>query len=328
MMHGHALLLCAGLGTRLRPLTEERPKPLVPVMGRPLASYAMTRLATAGVRHIVANTHHLGEQVLPALAPFAQKLNLALETVHEPELLGTGGAIRNVLSRVGDEPFYVYNGDILALPDLTAARALHDRLGASFTMVLREDPRAAKLGAIEVDADGRVVRMLDEGAAPDRPVRRCLFTGVYIVSPRIADDLPEKGCIVRHTLRRLLARGETVAGFVDTGLWHDLGTLDAYVDVHRGLLDGAISHPEIEPPFEARWLDPLVRVGEEVRLGRYLVAGARAELRGRGVVENAIVWDGAVVDAPVRDVIVTGKSVRVPFPSRAAAGDLRTSLEA
>src|SRR3954470_22661150 len=79
----HAMLLCAGLGTRLRPLTDERPKPLVPVLGRPLASYAMTRLAEIGVKHIVANTHHLGELVHPALAPYAQKLNQALDTIHE-----------------------------------------------------------------------------------------------------------------------------------------------------------------------------------------------------------------------------------------------------
>ncbi len=311
MTHSHALLLCAGLGTRLRPLTEERPKPLVPVMGRPLASYAMTRLAGAGVRHLVANTHHLGEQVKPALAPFAQKLNLAFDTVHETKLLGTGGAIRNALELLGDDPFYVFNGDILAVPDLLAARALHDRLGAAITMVLREDPRAEKLGAIDVDADGRVVRMLGEGEAPAGPVRRCLFTGVYIVSPRIADDLPANGCVVRHTLRRLLARGEPVAGLVDTGLWYDLGTTDAYVDVHRGLLDGTIEHPEIEVPFEARWLDPLVRVRDGVRLGRNLVAGARAELRGEGVIENAIVWDSAVVDAPLSDVIVTSSGVRI-----------------
>src|SRR3954470_191622 len=86
-----AMLLCAGLGTRLRPLTDERPKPVVPVLGRPLASYALAVLAGAGVRHVVANTHHLADQVLPALAPYAQKYNLAIEAVHEPELLGTGG---------------------------------------------------------------------------------------------------------------------------------------------------------------------------------------------------------------------------------------------
>lgn len=315
--HAHALLLCAGLGTRLRPLTDERPKPLVPVMNRPLASYALTRLAAVGVRNVVANTHHLGELVKPGLSPFAQKLNLAFDTVHESELLGTGGAIRNVLDRMGDAPFYVFNGDILALPDLAAARALHDSTGADFTMVLREDARAEKLGAIDVNAAGRVVRMLGEGEAPQEPVRRCVFTGVYIVSPRIADDLPANGCVVRHTLRRLLARGATVAGYVDNGLWFDLGTIDAYVSVHRGLLDGSIVHPDVLTPFEARTLDPLVQVGPGVELGRYVVAGARASLRGKGMIERAIVWDGATVDAPARDVIVTNGGKTVPIPSTA-----------
>jgi mannose-1-phosphate guanylyltransferase len=283
-------------------------------MGRPLASFALTRLASAGVRHVVANTHHLGDQIEPALSPFAQKLNIAFETVHEPTLLGTGGAIRNALSRFEDEPFFVYNGDILALPDLAALQDHHDRIGAAMTLVLREDPRASALGAIEVNDTGRVVRILDEGAEANESVKRCLFTGVYMISPRIADDLPEQGCVVRHTMRRLLSRGEIIGGVVDSGLWHDLGTTAAYVDVHLGLLRGTISHDDIETPFESRWLDPLVHVGEDVRLGRDLVAGARAVLRGRGTVENAIIWDGASVEAPTKGMIVTARNNRVPFP--------------
>jgi mannose-1-phosphate guanylyltransferase len=310
----HALVLCAGLGTRLKPLTDERPKPLVPVLGRPLASYAMARLADVDVRHVVVNTHHLGEQMLPALEPYAAKLNQAIEAVHEPTLLGTGGAIRNALPRLGDAPFFVFNGDVLAAPDLTAARALHDTTGAAMTLVLREDPRADKLGAIEVDGDGRVVRILGEGPEPTKPVRRCLFTGVYVISPRIADDLPENGCVVRHTMRRLLARGDTIAGLVDAGPWHDLGTIASYASVTFGLLDGSVRYPGIEPRFEARWLDPLARVGAGVRLGEHVAVGARASLAGSGRIERSIVWDGASVRVPVGGVVVTTSGAAVPIP--------------
>jgi mannose-1-phosphate guanylyltransferase len=305
------MLLCAGLGTRLRPLTDERPKPLVPVFDRPLASFALERLAAAGVRHVVANTHHLPEQVLPALGPYAQKLNLAFETVHEPTLLGTGGGIRNALPRLGHEPFVVFNGDILAAPDLTAALALHTRLGARITMVLREDPRAGALGAIEVNGEGRVLRILDEGPAPSELVRRCLFTGVYVVSPDIEADLPAEGCVVRHTLRRLLARGDVVAGLVDGGPWFDLGTLATYAEVNFGLLDGSIAYPGVEAPFEARLVDPLARVGSGIRLGHRVVVGARASLAGEGRIERAIVWEDAVVRAPMANTIATGGGLRV-----------------
>jgi hypothetical protein len=130
----------------------------------------------------------------------------------------------------------------------------------------------------------------------------------------VRDDLPETGCVVRHTLRRLLARGDVVAGLVDAGPWHDLGTIATYARASFGLLDGSIAFPGVEAPFEARWVDPLARVGERVRLGRWVVAGARAALTGAGTIERAIVWDGATVSAPASDVIATAGGARVPVP--------------
>jgi mannose-1-phosphate guanylyltransferase len=226
-----ALLLCAGLGTRLRPLTEERPKPLVPVLDRPLAAFAIDHLAAAGVRRVVANAHHLAEQIEPALSPLCSARGASLTVLREATLLGTGGAIRNALAHLGEE-FVVFNGDVLARPDLAQAMAAHRSLGARVTMVLRDDPRASALGAIELDAGGRVRRILDEGPPAAVPTRRCVFTGVYVVSSSIADDLPAEGCVVRHTLRRLLARGEVVAGVLDDGPWFDLGTLESYAAVN------------------------------------------------------------------------------------------------
>lgn len=309
------MLLCAGLGTRLRPLTDERPKPLVPVLGRPLASYALERLAAAGVRHVVANAHHLAEQILPTLGPFAQRLHLAFDVSYEATLLGTGGGIKKALPLLGDAPFVVFNGDVLAAPDLAAARALHERSGARITMVLREDPRAERLGAIEVDDEGRVQRILGEGPEPSRPVRRCLFTGIYVLSPSVRDELPDEGCIVRHTLRRLLARGEVVAGLVDAGPWYDLGTVESYASVNLGLLEGSIAFPGVDPPFEARWVDPLARIATGVRLGRCIAIGARAQVQGEGKIERAIVWEGAIVQAPLSGLIATTEGRRVPFAS-------------
>jgi NDP-sugar pyrophosphorylase family protein len=96
-----ALLLCAGLGTRLRPLTEERPKPLVPVLDRPLAAFAIDHLAAAGVRRVVANAHHLAEQIEPALSPLCAARGASLAVLREATLLGTGGAIRNALAAPG-----------------------------------------------------------------------------------------------------------------------------------------------------------------------------------------------------------------------------------
>lgn len=303
-----ALLLCAGLGTRLRPLTDVLPKPCVPVLDRPLGAFGLGALAAAGVRDVVANTHHLGDRVLPTLAPWADRLGVGLTRVHESTLLGTGGAIRNALPLLGDGDFTVFNGDVMAWPDLGAAHAHHRALGARITLVVRDDPRAARLGAIEVDAAGRVRRILGEGPAPAVPVRSCLFTGVYVVSPALRDDLPREGCVVRHTLRALLARGEPVGAVVDAGPWFDLGTHGAYFGVQQRALREGIA-PMVAASPTSRWVAPTAEVAPGVRVGAGVVLGAGARVVGEGALDAVVVWPGAVVQAPLARAIVTPEGV-------------------
>jgi mannose-1-phosphate guanylyltransferase len=306
------MLLCAGLGTRLRPLTDERPKPLVPLLGRPIASYVLDALAALGVRSIVANTHHLGEQVRPTLAPFTDRLSMSFETLHEPVLLGTGGGIRNALSLLGNEPFVVCNGDVLTAPDLARALSVHKATGARMTMILRNDPRADALGSIEVDQDGRVVRMLDEGPKSPGPTTKCVFTGVYILSPDVRDDLPERGCIVRHSLRRWLARGDRVSAIIDDGPWFDLGTIGSYAAVTFGMLDGTIVFPSVKTPVNHSRIGA-VRAQPGVWIGPLCDLGDGVNLSGAGEISRVIAWDGAHLTAPVHDVIATTGGALVPI---------------
>lgn len=310
----HALLLCAGLGTRLRPLTDERPKPLVPVLDRPLAAFALDHLAAAGVRRVAANAFHLAEQVEPALAPLCAARGMSLAVLREPTLLGTGGAIRHALPHLGDE-FVVFNGDVLARPDLARASAVHRSLGARATMVLRDDPRATALGAIELDAGGRVRRILDEGPPAGVPTRRCLFTGVYVVSSAVADDLPVEGCVVRHTLRRLLARGEVVAGVLDDGPWFDLGTLERYAEVNFALATGALRWDGVAAPPGGVYAPS---VSDRRGLSAPVVVGTGARVAASAALERVIVWDGAAVSASARDAVVTRRAV-VPLPAAPGA---------
>lgn len=305
----HAMILCAGLGTRLRPLTDERPKPLVPVLDRPLASYALDALARVGVRHVVANAHHLAEQVEPALRPFTDARGMSLTVLTERTLLGTGGGIRNALPHLGAGPFIVFNGDVLARPDLARALKVHADRRARMTLLLRDDPRARKLGAIEVTGDHRVVRILSEGPEPAEPTRACVFSGIYVVDPGVADDLPTEGCVVRHTLRRLMARGEPVAGVIDDGPWFDLGTPETYADAQFAMLDGRLQG------FDTPRIDGGAHVGdgavvaEGVTLGPGVCLGRGAKVIGEGQISRAIVWDGATAVAPTSGVVVSPRSV-------------------
>ncbi len=301
------MVLCAGLGTRLRPLTDERPKPLVPVAGRPLASFALDVLARHGVRHVVANAHHLAAQIDPGLRPWTDRHGMSLEVLTETSILGTGGGIRNALPRLGGGDFVVFNGDVLSAPDLTRVIAHHRATEALLTMVLREDPRAEKAGVIEVTGDGRVVRMLNEGAVSEAPTTRCLFTGIYVVSSALADDLPEEGCVVRHTLRRLLSSGRRVSGVIDRGPWFDLGTPAAYLDANLALLAGTIALPGWAPPPSGSLIGEGVDVGGASLTSSVL--GDHVTVTGSGAIASCVVWDGARVTAPCARSIVSREHV-------------------
>lgn len=313
----HAMVLCAGLGTRLRPLTDERPKPLVPVCNRPLAAWAIDRLAGHGVRHFVANAYHLAGQVEPALRPYVAERGASLDVLTERELLGTGGGILNALPHLGDD-FFVFNGDVLAAPDLAALEARHRDAGAWMTLLLRHDPRAASLGAIEVDEGGRVRRILGEGPAPGVPVRACVFTGIYLVSRRVSDDLPDEGCVVRHTLRRLLARGERVHGVVDEGSWHDLGTPQRYAEAQFAMLKGELQG--FSGVADGVLADDVRALDEEIEVLGPTTLGKGVLLCGKGRVERVIAWPGATVTAPCRDLIVTPQcTLRINDPTGVGA---------
>jgi mannose-1-phosphate guanylyltransferase len=309
----HAMLLCAGLGTRLRPLTDERPKPLVPLVNRPLASFALEALARHGVRHVVANAHHLAAQIDPGLRPWCERLGLSLTTLVEREILGTGGGIRHALPHLGGGDFLVFNGDVLAAPDLGAVMAHHRATGAWMTMVLRDDPRAERAGVIEVTSAGRVVRMLNEGAPAAEPTTRALFTGIYVLSSAVADELPAEGCVVRHTLRRLLARGARVSGVVDRSPWYDLGTPAAYAEASFALASGTLPWPGWEAPPDGVVRGAGVRVAEGVTVGGPAVLGDGVAVTGEGTLTGCIAWDGATLAAPAARVIASrGHRVAIP----------------
>ncbi len=285
------MVFAAGLGTRLRPLTERLPKPVVPLMNRPLASYSLERLAAAGVTRCAVNTHHLAEEVPVALTGHVPE-GLEVVWAHEPALLGTGGGLRNGLERLGPatdrDPILVMNGDIFFWPDLEAAIALHRALGAFATMILRPDPRAARFGAVEVDGRGRVRRML--GAPEEVPdpaqLRPMMFTGVHVLSPGVVAELPREGCVVRLGYQRWLAEGRVIGGFVDESPWRDLGTPAAYLGAHMDLLDGSLTWPGMSV------------AGGDVVLG----AGASVE---EGVsLERVVVWPGTHVTEPAHDAIL------------------------
>ncbi len=247
-----AMLLAAGLGTRLRPLTEEIPKPLLPVANRPQIHYVLDLLVRAGVREVVVNLHHLGGRVRAALGDsYGGALRISYSP--EPELLGTGGGLKKVERFFTGEPFILANADALTDADLGAAVRRHIETGAAATMVLADWDPSGGDSRIEVDGDGMLRRIGGRGGGEG--LSPAVFTGIHVLSAGIFRRLPAgaPSCIVRDGYLPMLAAGERIAGHRAAGYWRDIGTLASYLDANtevlRGELPGALrAAADADPP--------------------------------------------------------------------------------
>jgi len=226
-----AMVLAAGQGTRLRPITDGMPKALVPVAGRPMIEFALLLLRRHGVRDIVINLHHFGAQIEKYLGD-GRRFDVNIGYSHETELLDTGGGLLKAKAFLQDDTFIVINTDALIDVDLAVVLNDHRKNNAAATLVLRPDADADRYGSIDIGADGRICRFL-EHRSPQPPVgtvRKLMFTGVQILEPRIFDYMDggglKKFSTTRETYPRMLGAGERLYGYCFEGFWQDLGTTE------------------------------------------------------------------------------------------------------
>ena len=238
-----AMVFAAGQGTRLHPLTDNLPKALVPVAGRPMIEYSLLLLRHYGINEIVVNLHHLGDKIENHLGD-GSRLGLRITYSREKELLDTGGGLLRARPLLGDAPFAVINGDVVIDLDLGAVIDRHREDGAAATLVLRPDADADRYGAIEISADRRVRKFLNYQAppGPSGPLTKLMFTGVQILNPTIFDYLareesPRFGT-TRDTYPKMLVGGESLYGFPFEGFWQDLGTPERIRQAEARMADG------------------------------------------------------------------------------------------
>ncbi|MBI4516072.1 MAG: NDP-sugar synthase [Deltaproteobacteria bacterium] len=219
-----AMILAAGLGSRLRPLTEQIPKPLLDVAGRPLIAYPLLLVRSAGITEVLINLHYLGAQIRTALGD-GSDYGVRITYSEEDPILDTGGAIKNAESFLRGDTFVILNADTIVDLDLPAMLAYHHGRGGIGTMLLRADPEVTRYGAIEVDADDRVRRFLGFPAAAAEPLTPLMYGGVWVFEPRLFDYL-DAGVfsITKHSGPALLRSGEALYGYRYTGYWRVLDT--------------------------------------------------------------------------------------------------------
>lgn len=288
------MLLAAGLGTRLRPLTHERPKPAMPFRLRTLGGEGLRAMARAGIREAVVNAHPLPEileRVLREDAPEEMRLAFSIED----EVLGTGGGIHKAFGGSA-EPLLVFNGDVLYEADLSQAVAFHEAHRPFATLLVRRVDGSAP-GTIDVDVEGRV-RAILSADPPARGLTRFAFTGVHLLSPEALGALPRVGCVIREGYVRWLAEGARVLAHVDDAPFADLGTPAAYFAAQFGR--GHEGEPRVSPEAQVA---PGAVIEESY-------VGARAVVPGGAVLRRCIVWPDVVVpEGRLQDAILTPRTI-------------------
>jgi len=287
-----AMILAAGLGTRLRPLTELRPKPALPVCGRPVIAYLLALLAHHGVREVVVNRSHLAGVLTDAIdghRPAGMRIDYSDE--HEP--LGTGGGLRRAAAFLSaSDPSIVMAGDMIFDADLGALAEAHRASGRRATVVLRDDPRAADFGTIGLDAEGclrRIATRFDLGGETQCGV----FTGLRLFSPAVFDDWPDDVAFEDLTdwlAPQLRAGARDIGGHVipiTESIWEPVGTPEEYLaaNLAPATLSFAGDLPALAPHPAAR---------------KDLVVGEHAKIAEPGLLRRCVVWDHEVVPAGTR----------------------------
>ena len=312
-----AIVLSAGYGTRLWPLTEDRTKPAIPILGKPLVGYVAEYLARYGLDEIVVNLHHRPESVRRALGDGSQ-FGVKLHYVEEPVILGTSGALDNTREFFEHETFVVVNGKIITDIDLRAALETHRSTNALATLVLLPNTRRERFSVVETESE-RITGFSGMPSPADAGTAPLMFTGIHILEPRIFEYIP-RGVFsdsVVHVYPQAIAKGEMIAAHVASGKWRELSTLKRYLDISVELLkesgksyvkgdDTNISESS-SVTDSVLWDD--VRVGAGARVNRAVLADSVTISDGE-VIENAIVVPRRLVEGKTR-------------PEKALPGDFR-----
>lgn len=300
-------ILAAGFGTRLRPITDNTPKPLVPLLNRPLIGWAVESFLAEGVRDLIVNLHHLPEPLEKYLRDaYGGKADFHF-SVEEDEILGTGGGIRRVRPQLQEEAeFFLVNGDTVQFPRWAALRHARHEKSALAALTLRHAPADDKFTPVYFD-DGRVTGF-GSGAG-----EAMMFAGSHVISTRVFDLLPDRefSGIVEHVYIPAVNTGaETLAGIVDDGLWFDVGTPQRYLAATQALLDATIRGALA--PAEGSRLEGNSLLHESARgSAERSTIDAKSEIEGD--VRESIVWDDCRVAAGVtleRCIVTSGTEVK------------------
>lgn len=299
-MKTSAILLVGGMGTRLKPLTNKLPKPMLPVGGVPFTEHQIVKAREAGILEIVLATSYLAEVFKPYFgdgSAFGIKIKYAVEEV----ALGTGGAIQNAASLLSPtDQVVIFNGDVLSAHDLTAQIKFHEQMQADVTLYLTQVTDARAYGCVELLPGDRVKSFIEKSA---NPPSNLINAGCYIFNRSIIDAIPvgQVVSIERESFPQLLAADKKIFGFVDTSYWLDIGTPAALIKASRDLITGAITSPATPAHAGDSIIsaDAVIAKGSKISNGSFIhpkvVVESESEISGSIIGEAVLIGEGCKV---------------------------------
>lgn len=288
-----AIILAAGFGTRLFPLTIDRTKPAIPFLGKPLVGYVAEYIAKFGITEIVVNLHHQPQSVIAALGD-GTDFGVSIDyTIEQPDILGTAGALDNARDLLQDDTFLIVNGKIITDIDISAALETHKRSGAMATMVLKPNLKREKFTMVETE-DGFIKRFGPHASPVSELELRdteheiatpLMFTGIHILEPRVFDYIAPGiySDTVPDVYIPALKKGEKIAAHVTDGDWHELSTIPRYLDISLAMMKSG-----------------------DVHFGRNCVMAGAASLKDSVIWDNVTIGDGATL---YRTIIADGVTI-------------------
>lgn len=288
-----AMILAAGFGTRLFPLTIDRTKPAIPFLGKPLVGYVAEYVAKYGVKEFVVNLHHQPQSVIGALGD-GSNFGVSIDyTIEEPNILGTAGALDNARQFLENSTFLIVNGKIITDIDISAALDTHRRSGAVATMILKPNSKREKFTIVNT-SDGMLTGFGDYATPVTEAELRdteheietpLMFTGIHIMEPQVFDYIPRGvySDIVPTFYNPALANGEKIAVHVTDANWFELSTIPRYLDISLAMMNGG-----------------------DVHFGRNCILGGAASLKDSVIWDNVTIGEGAHL---YRTIIADGVTI-------------------
>lgn len=323
------MVLAAGLGERMRPLTDWLPKPLLPIANCPVMGHILRHLGRHGFSEIVANVHYRPEEIVDHFGA-GSDYGVNLTFSYEEELLGSAGGVRRCREFFGDETFLVTGADDLTTMDLTSLLSAHRRTGAIASIGLVEVEQTSEYGIVVTDEDGRIDRFVEKpkGRAPSRTAN----TQIYLFEPDVFDFIPrdQPYDFGFNVFPAMVEAGVPFYGFQLPGYWRDIGNVGGYLESQVDVLEGKLCMPvpgsEIAPGVRVGAgceIDESARLTAPVLLGDRCHVQRKAEIGGGSTVGDeatiapgaslwrSVVWEGATVpdEARLKDAVVSSQGV-------------------